>query len=196
MSWCRTVELKGLKIALHSEASFFDGYNPSVGFFVNDPETKKAIESKDSRIWAILEWLTSQDCQDFCMAQSVTDLAYLSSVEEIDPLRFEALLSNPYIDNSTKQRVQASLDTLRQRETERTIKTELTRARRIEFRGNYGALMLALLDRDGYKCSVKGCMELENLTIDHITPMSKGGTDDLSNLRLMCKSHNSQKGDR
>ncbi len=38
--------------------------------------------------------------------------------------------------------------------------------------------------------------QLEDLTIDHIAPLSKGGTDDLDNLRFLCRSHNSKKGDR
>ena len=44
-----------------------------------------------------------------------------------------------------------------------------------------------------------GCHEhfkIRNLTIDHITPKSKGGTDHLENLQLLCGHCNSVKGDR
>lgn len=47
------------------------------------------------------------------------------------------------------------------------------------------------------KCN--GCEVLfpfRNLTIDHITPRSKGGTDDPDNLQLLCGACNSTKGDR
>ena len=49
--------------------------------------------------------------------------------------------------------------------------------------------------RDGCQCtfvSVGGrrCSQTEGLEIDHITPFSKGGENDSSNLRLLCKSHN------
>ena len=45
-----------------------------------------------------------------------------------------------------------------------------------------------------YKFKCANCEATENLTIDHIKPVSKGGTDDPSNLQLLCKSCNSSKG--
>lgn len=47
------------------------------------------------------------------------------------------------------------------------------------------------------KCN--GCEVLfpfRNLTIDHIIPRSRGGTDDPDNLQLLCAACNSTKGDR
>ena len=47
------------------------------------------------------------------------------------------------------------------------------------------------------KC--KGCQEFfrfRNLTIDHIVPRSKGGTNDPDNLQLLCGACNSTKGNR
>ena len=47
------------------------------------------------------------------------------------------------------------------------------------------------------KCN--GCEVLfpfRNMTIDHIHPRSKGGTDDPENLQLLCAACNSTKGDR
>ncbi len=54
-----------------------------------------------------------------------------------------------------------------------------------------------VLKRDRHTC--KGCgarapdVELE---VDHIIPVSKGGTDELSNLRTLCKECNIGKGDK
>ncbi|MBY8967079.1 HNH endonuclease [Algiphilus sp. NNCM1] len=75
-------------------------------------------------------------------------------------------------------------------------KRHLTAERRKEFASARPALELALIDRDGYVCSEPGCNVSHELTIDHILPVSRGGTDELQNLRFLCRSHNSAKGDR
>lgn len=43
-------------------------------------------------------------------------------------------------------------------------------------------------------CSSK--LTWEDFTIDHINPYSKGGQSQLANAALMCRTHNSQKGNR
>lgn len=43
-----------------------------------------------------------------------------------------------------------------------------------------------------YKCAY--CKSKENLTLDHITPRSKGGTDRITNLICACKECNNSKG--
>ena len=57
-----------------------------------------------------------------------------------------------------------------------------------------GHLRHKVLKRDGYRCVECGATNKEtSLEIDHIIPVSKGGTNDLSNLQTLCKRCNRAK---
>lgn len=80
---------------------------------------------------------------------------------------------------------------------QRVAKKHHTKVRRSEFNRQRSALVLAMLDAGiPYVCSLTDCNVTEALTVDHIKPLSRGGTDDLKNLRFLCLPHNSSKGDR
>lgn len=44
--------------------------------------------------------------------------------------------------------------------------------------------------------SCVACGTTSDLTVDHIVPKAAGGTDDITNLRTLCRRHNSSKGSR
>lgn len=72
-----------------------------------------------------------------------------------------------------------------------------TKTRRTEFNASRSQIVLALIESGvPYVCSHSECNETTDLTVDHIVPLSRGGTDELSNLRFLCRSHNSSKGDK
>jgi len=50
-----------------------------------------------------------------------------------------------------------------------------------------------IIMRDGGECL--NCGSTVNLTVDHITPLSKGGDNDYSNLQTLCSCCNSRKSD-
>lgn len=50
--------------------------------------------------------------------------------------------------------------------------------------------------RDGHKCVRCGEDDLKKLTLDHITPVSRGGGDGDENLQTMCRRCNILKGSK
>ena len=82
-------------------------------------------------------------------------------------------------------------------EAKRKAKSIHVARRRAAFNAVRSELVLQMLDAGmDYVCAADGCNECEDLTVDHIHPLSRGGTDGLSNLQFMCRHHNSAKGDR
>ena len=49
-----------------------------------------------------------------------------------------------------------------------------------------------ILDRDGHKC--QNCASVENLQIDHIIPLCRGGYEEESNMQVLCQKCNLKKG--
>ena len=56
------------------------------------------------------------------------------------------------------------------------------------------AVRRAVYERDGSRCL--GCGTTDDLTLDHIVPWSHGGSDAEDNLRTLCRSCNSSRGNR
>jgi len=55
-----------------------------------------------------------------------------------------------------------------------------------------------VLKRDGYRCQMCGVTAQDGakLEIDHIHPVSKGGSNELSNLQVLCRDCNAGKRDQ
>lgn len=56
------------------------------------------------------------------------------------------------------------------------------------------ALRALVMERDEYRCQF--CSAVDKLSLDHITPWSLGGPDTEENLRVLCRSCNSSRGNR
>lgn len=73
------------------------------------------------------------------------------------------------------------------------LESEFNRTKRISLK-RYKGLFNKLLHKYNFQCNKCGCNDKKKLTIDHIKPFSKGGTDNFNNLQILCKSCNSRKG--
>ena len=61
------------------------------------------------------------------------------------------------------------------------------------------SLRVQVFERDNYRCCMCGASARDGITqleLDHIHPVSKGGTNELRNLQTLCRHCNSGKGDR
>lgn len=54
------------------------------------------------------------------------------------------------------------------------------------------SVRLRIFKRDGFQC--KRCNTHDDLTIDHIHPVSKGGSSEGDNLQTLCMACNREKG--
>ena len=59
------------------------------------------------------------------------------------------------------------------------------------------SLRFEILKRDGYRCQMCGVTAKDGATleIDHVTPVSKGGSNDADNLQVLCRDCNIGKSD-
>ena len=94
-------------------------------------------------------------------------------------------------------------DDVNQRRKREKILRELLEslfAKKHENRGFSAEQRRIIWNSDAKKtCSYPGCrvrLGWDDFTIDHIRPHSKGGRSELNNAALMCKHHNSKKGNR
>jgi len=193
-----TLEQNGLEF-FACVPGFFRG-GDVVGFYIRDDATKQAILAHDPRIWEVLERMVIEveDLRAICFFHQTKDTWRWMKCKtrwpraERQELREEcqAILKNKYATADDKVVAQEILATF----TEQQVKGELIRNRRAQFAVNRDQLCLQLIAAKGYRCAI--CGSADDLTLDHINPLSKGGSDALSNLQFLCQIHNSQKGDR
>jgi len=78
-----------------------------------------------------------------------------------------------------------------EKENKERLKVHKVKHRKIAS-ANYEKLFIKLGRKYGFKCL--SCSSIEYLEVDHITPVSIGGKTEISNLQILCKKCNFEKG--
>jgi hypothetical protein len=118
-------------------------------------------------------------------AEQQTDTDLLAAVRLFIALSHHPFLADTHCGGTANfesiEAFFAAVETERVHQVSVARKRVLSVERRQEFQSSRKDLGLALIDRDGYVCSHRGCGVL---------------LDELTNLRFLCRSHNSSKGDK
>jgi hypothetical protein len=101
----------------------------------------------------------------------------------------------PLIDKILKEISQLSLDFSQISEFERqytaNIKYGISRG---GYPPNWEEISKEVRERDGYRCTHPGCGETGlTLHVHHVIPLSRGGSNALSNLLTLCEKHHASK---
>lgn len=137
--------------------------------------------------------LTIENYQEYFVLDEITgDLFIRNDIlkhsKKLKTDKFWLLLKIMFFNSEDEDEIKEHLDDIKRFED---IENKSISIRK-EYKGMRDALMNALIERDGYFC--RYCHSADDITIDHILPISKGGKNLLSNLQLLCRSCNSKKG--
>ncbi len=136
------------------------------------------------------------DTEDWIIKVKVWKLMYCGSMQGSlrGAFEFKGQIEHA-ADNSEMYAV--ALEIIHEYETYCSHKVAIkkyVKAQRKIISSNHEMFFTILEKRDGKVCKV--CPSVENLKIDHITPLSLGGLSVIENLQLLCGSHNSCKAGR
>lgn len=182
-------EIDGLTVVL--SLGYGDDFS-SIGFVLDD-KTEKAVRTYSKTVLQVLNKI-----YDDLPAIENAFLWHINSAQiafaQFDGTREEYLdfckteLENEYLTPEGQEAVERMIKVL-----EKKIQDDiLAKLKRKEFAVLRRKHIAQLLENAGYKC--QECENRENLTVDHIVPITRGGTNDVSNFQILCRSCNASKG--
>lgn len=135
-----------------------------------------------------MKWTATTQVKGGGIVVPVNDLARLSDEEAIRMLR--SMIDTARYLTAALTLIEKAKAESQSRETGKTTAVQ----KRKDTRARYDSLFVDIGRRDGFLCAMCGHAG-NNLQIDHITPVAKGGTNDLGNLQLLCPPCNLAKSD-
>jgi 5-methylcytosine-specific restriction endonuclease McrA len=159
-------------------------FNPGIGVLVH----QQALSVSTQRLFDLVKLAHSHmDDEALCDAWH-GGVGPVAEYLELTYDQYLDILEREYLGDWEQERID---------EAAKNAKRDHTSIRRRQFQAHRSRLALAMIDaRIPYVCAILGCNSIANLTIDHILALSRGGTDELQNLRFLCRSHNSAKSDK
>lgn len=203
MSWEHqyTEKESGIDFVISHSYVWGRGAIRSAGFELTDTFIE-AVKSRDPKIFTILDMATRHHETVFFLKDleggHFNEALKRMSISELRT-GLESVLAcdSPLLTDRERGIARAGLSYLDNKEwlqEQAENQKDCNTKRRKEFNKKKGSLWGFLVERDGEFCAE--CGDTEDLSIDHKAPISKGGSDDLENLQILCRKHNSQKGTR
>lgn len=192
--WEKFIEKDGVRVFIYP-ANFGNGN--VIGFEITD-KSKRLIQQQDPKLLGLLKSFL-EDLDEIVLAGWSGDPVWWDDFLCDKPLEersliYETLIESTYSSEKTKEQAKKELINVKKEKIK--VKEEDFNKINLQFLRQQFNLMRAgaldvLIEKYGYKCC--SCGSIDNITIDHIKPLAKGGTNDLSNFQLLCKSCNSKK---
>jgi 5-methylcytosine-specific restriction endonuclease McrA len=102
--------------------------------------------------------------------------------------------ANAYYEKHKQKFIEKAKKADKENVYQRRTRTALRRARKAKAGGSYTRHDIErLLISQASKCNGCGCDISIKFEVDHITPISRGGDNNISNIQLLCRPCNAQK---
>ena len=120
---------------------------------------------------------------------------YVRVLEKLEGMSEAEELMRRYADQD--EGISEALDMIAKARAEKQLREKgrsSSAQTRKEAKSRYDSLFMEVGRRDGFACATCGYAG-NDLQLDHVVPVAKGGTNDLGNLQLLCPPCNLAKSD-
>lgn len=135
------------------------------------------------------------ECADCILAVAHGQQWHLSVLQRFNELADASLIYKFADHDESISKAVSLIEEATAKKQEREKGKQTTRQTRRDAKARYDSLFVDVGRRDGFLCAMCGYTG-NDLQLDHITPVAKGGTNNLGNLQLLCPPCNLAKSDQ